>query len=73
MASTLPQQPDSPSPIRPRKILTAGFNSPVPECTLQVSSHFTKTRRQEFAKELNVSNAGPLVQRSWFDRILEIF
>lgn len=73
MASTLPQQPDLSSPTRPHKILTAGFNSPVPECTLQVSSHFTKTRRQEFAKELHVSKTGPLVQRSWFDRLLEIF
>ncbi len=73
MASTLPKQSDSTGPNRPRKVLTAGFNSPVPECTLQVSSHFSKTRRQEFAKEHQVNQSGPLTQRSWFDRLLEIF
>jgi hypothetical protein len=73
MASTLPKQPDPTGQIRPRKVLTAGFNSPVPECTLQVSSHFTKTRRQEFATEHQVKQSSPLAQRSWFDRLLEIF
>lgn len=73
MASTLPKQPDFTGPGRPRKVLTAGFNSPVPECTLQVSSHLTKTRRQEFATEHQLNQAGPLTQRTWFDRLLEIF
>jgi|GEM_PF-6836297 len=73
MASTLPKQPDFAGPGRPRKVLTAGYNSPVPECTLQVSSQLTKTRRQEFANEHQVHQTSPMVQRSWFDRLLEIF
>lgn len=73
MASTLPQQPESLNSTRPRKVLTAGFNSPVPECTLQVSSHFSQTRRQEFAAGNSLTKSAPLGQRSWFDRLLEIF
>ena len=73
MASTLPKQSDSTGPNRPLKVLTAGFNSPVPECTLQVSSHLNKTRRQELAPEHQVKQTGPLLQRSWFHRLLEIF
>jgi hypothetical protein len=73
MASNLPKQPESISNTRSRKVLTAGFNSPVPECTLQVSSHFSKTRRQEFTAEQSGTKSAPLGQRSWFDRLLEIF
>lgn len=73
MASTHPQQPESLSLNKVPKVLTAGFNSPVPACTLQVSSHFTKTRRQEFATEKSMAKSHSLMQRSWFDRFLEIF
>jgi hypothetical protein len=73
MASNLPKQPESISNTRPHKVLTAGFNSPVPECTLQVSSHFSKTRRQDFATEKSLTQSAPLGQRSWFARLLEIF
>lgn len=73
MASIYSKQPESLSLNKPHKVLTAGFNSPVPECTLQVSSHFTKTRRQELTAEPSLAPSAPLLQRSWVDRFLEIF
>jgi hypothetical protein len=73
MASTLPKHTDTVVTNNPPKVLTAGFNSPVPACTLQVSSHFIKTRRQASAIEHPIAPAGMLEPRSWFDRILAIF
>lgn len=73
MASTLPKQPDTLSLHKNPKILTAGFNSPVPACTLQVSSHISTTGRKEFAKEQHLTKSASLLSRTWFDRFLEIF
>ncbi len=73
MASTHPQQADSTGQITSAKVLTAGFNSPVPECTLQVSSQLTKTHGQNFTIEQKIAKSPALGQRSWFDRLLEIF
>jgi hypothetical protein len=72
MASIHPHQAAT-GQMKPHKVLTAGFNSPVPECTLQVASHLTQTRRQQFATEQTVKQSTPLGQRSWFGRLLEIF
>jgi len=73
MASNLPKHIDTVVTDNPPKVLTAGFNSPVPACTLQVSNHFLKTRRQASAIEHPATPPGMLEQRSWFDRILAIF
>jgi hypothetical protein len=73
MASNIPKHIDTVVTDNPPKVLTAGFNSPVPACTLQVSNHFIKTRRQAKAIEPPTAPAGMLEPRSWFDRILAIF
>lgn len=73
MASTHPQQPDTVSLNKTPKVLTAGFNSPVPACTLQVTGHPTTSRQPGFVKEQRLAKSGALLQRSWFDRFLEIF
>jgi hypothetical protein len=73
MASTLPKQSETLSLHHAPKILTAGFNSPVPACTLQVSSPVSNAGRQEFAKAQQLTKSGPLLSQTWFDRFLKIF
>jgi hypothetical protein len=73
MASNLPKHTDTIVIHNPPKVLTAGYNSPVPACTLQVSSQLIKTRRQALKTEHQTATAGLLQPRSWFDRILAIF
>lgn len=70
MASIQPLQPELQGPIRPRTVLTAGFNSPVPECTLQFPSPSADAARPSTPHRLGMM---PLAGRTWFSRLLEIF
>jgi len=72
MPSTLPTPIEATGPGRPLKTLTAGFNSPVPACTLQIST-VTPAGRKEPRPGQQTKQRVPLTQRSWFDRLLAIF
>lgn len=73
MASNLPKHTELTGISKPAKVLTAGFNSPVPACTLQVTPDVSKPRRPEFSAERTVTPSSTMAHRSWFVRLREIF
>lgn len=72
MASHIAPHTHSIGTTKPHKILTAGFNSPVPECTLQVSNQSHPLNRKPYAVDCK-ANRPRAGFRFWFERLLDIF